>query len=88
MAKTKKSMQIQADKQALREQIGQLNETIRRAASQVPARVRRGSHQEAVAWKDLAKKAMGIYDCGPSRATLRRLQGVLASRRATLGQLQ
>lgn len=88
MAQTKKSMQIQADKQALRDQIRQTNEEIRCAANVVPARVRRGSHQQAVEWKSLAEKARFLYWNGPSNATLRRLQDILKSRRALLCQLR
>lgn len=89
MAATKKNLAVRAQKDALRAEINQLNDSLKAAVSRVPAAVINGSHQVAVAWKEQAEKvAFGPLSVGAKKATSDMLEQLRITKAQQLQFLQ
>lgn len=89
MAITKKHQEIQAKKTAIREQILAARKEANDALKKIPDTVRTGSHQVAVAYKDLAAGVLGYspnYE-GPNKATADELLAHLSNLKSTADKL-
>ena len=83
MAVTKKHIAIQAQKRELANGIERANAQLRICANKVPEVVLNGSHQLAVAWKEVAESIFKRELSGaPERMSVSGLQDRLAEKQA------
>lgn len=77
MAETKKAQQIRLHKATLLDQILDLNAKLLASTKIVPQQVRSGSHNVAVAWKELAEKVSSGVPSGTQKWTTKQLEGLI-----------
>lgn len=91
MGATKRNQEIRARKEALVNQMLELEERAQKAVARVPDRVLNGNHQDAVAWKAEAEKvfAKGLAGGGCSvNKPERELKWLLSRKQKTLQLLE
>lgn len=87
MAETKKAKQIRLHKATLLDQIADLNAKLLASTKIVPQQVRSGSHNVAVAWKELAEKVSSGIPSGTQKWTTKQLESLIKRHETMLKKL-